>query len=166
MDRMLHRGPYAKIQQELGDYVPEPPRRRLNLGRIIGVDENFTLGDKWIAYGLFGYSMLFCAIMIVGTVWNLISPWPAEVWSEFWHVVAILIPIFLGVVMTVWFTWGGILDSVDLFRRLRTQVVNPVDNGAVVGHQNLDESVLPDADPPRPPPSSTGQRKLPAASRQ
>jgi solute:Na+ symporter, SSS family len=145
MDRMLHRGAYATIQAEVGDVVQKPVNRKLNWGRIIGIDENFTLGDKWVAGGLFTWSMAFAVIMIVGTIWNLASPWSLATWSAFWHIVAIVIPVFFAVIMGVWFTWGGIVDSVDLFRRLRAQKVNPLDNGRVVDHQNLDESVLPDA---------------------
>jgi SSS family solute:Na+ symporter len=145
LDRMLHRGIYAAIQREVGDKIQKPARRKIGWGAIIGIDENFTLGDKWIAGLLFAWSSLFTLIMIFGTLWNLISPWPIAVWSTFWHYQAIVIPVTFAVVVGVWFTWGGLLDSVDLFRRLRHERVNPLDNGAVMDHQNLDESVVPDA---------------------
>jgi SSS family solute:Na+ symporter len=139
MDRMLHRGVYSSRVVEPGDAVQEPARRPLTWGRAIGFDENFTLGDKWIAGGLFGWHSIFALIMTVGTVWNLIQPWPLSVWSTFWNVVIVVIPVILAVVMGVWFTWGGVVDSLDLFRRLSQQRVDPLDNGAVVNHQNLDE---------------------------
>jgi hypothetical protein len=38
-----------------------------------------------------------------------------------------------------------------LFRRLRVQKINPLDDGTVVGHQNLDEAALqPERPEPRP----------------
>ncbi len=145
MDRMLHRGIYAKISEELGAPAPSPVKARLTWTRVIGIDQNFTRGDRWVAYVLFGWSMLFCGIMIVGTLWNLASPWSTETWSMFWYIVSIGVPVCLAGVMTIWFTWGGVSDSIDLFRRLRVERVNPLDNGMVVGHQNLDESILPEA---------------------
>ncbi|MBE2203702.1 MAG: sodium:proline symporter [Chthoniobacterales bacterium] len=142
MDRLLHRGEYAKIKKQVGDahQLPGRDHRKTSLlGRMIGFDENFTLGDKWITGGLFGWSMLWFGIFIVGTLWNLIAPWPNSVWSTFWHVQAISIPIFMAVATSIWFTWGGTRDIRDLLRRLKGETINHLDDGTVVGHQNLDE---------------------------
>ena len=46
----------------------------------------------------------------------------------------------MALVSAVWFIWGGLRDMRDLFRRLRNQKANPLDDGMVVGHQNLDEA--------------------------
>jgi SSS family solute:Na+ symporter len=165
MDRMLHRGVYAEIEAELGEVVQKPVNRKLHWGKLIGIDENFTLGDKWVAGVLFGWSMLFTVIMVFGTLWNLVWPWSLATWSSFWHVVAILIPVVFAVVMGVWFTWGGIGVSIVLFRRLRAQKVNPLDNGRVVDHQNLDESVLPDAESPEAPSNTTPEEPMEPLSR-
>jgi SSS family solute:Na+ symporter len=144
MNRMLHRGAYADVPVRLGEQ-PVPNRKPVfSLERLIGIDEHFSLGDKWIAGGLFGWSVLFSLIMIVGTIWNLASPWPISVWSTFWHVVAVVIPVFFAVVIGIWFTWGGIADSLALFRSLRAEKFNPLDNGMVVGGQNLDETKCPE----------------------
>jgi SSS family solute:Na+ symporter len=145
LERMLHRGAYAVIKAEVGEQGAQPKAGKIAWGKIIGYDENFTLGDKWMAGGLFAWTMIFCLIMIIGTLWNLIAPWSMETWSVFWQIVSIIIPVFMAVVIGIWFTWGGVVDTIDLFRRLRQEKANPLDNGAVVNHQNLDESVLPDA---------------------
>jgi SSS family solute:Na+ symporter len=145
MDRMMHRGRYAKIEKMLGDFPAPVVSRRLTWGRLIGLDENFTLGDKWIACGLFGWNSLLCLIMIFGSLWNFVSPWPVGVWSAFWHVIAIGVPVTIAVVTGVWFTWGSISDSVKLFRQLDAAKVNPLDNGVVVNHQNLDETRVAEA---------------------
>jgi SSS family solute:Na+ symporter len=148
MDRMLHRGAYAKIETALGEHVDKPSGRKLHWGKIIGYNENFTLGDKWIAGGLFAWMMVFFSITVIGTIWYLIRPWPLWVWSGYWHVTSIFIPVTMAVITCVWFTWGGITDSIDFFRRLRAQKVNPLDDGFVSGHQNLDEINLSGAIPP------------------
>lgn len=145
MDRLLHRGEYSRIKELVGDAHNSPGkdhRKTSNWGRMIGFDENFTLGDKWITGTLFGWSMLWFGMFIVGTIWNLIAPWPEHFWASFWHVTAIGIAIFMSVVTSIWFTWGGVHDIVDLLRRLAGERINHLDDGTVVGHQNLDESEL------------------------
>jgi len=141
MDRMLHRGAYADLVPETGLAQPVPPKRKLNVGRLIGFDENFTLGDKFIAGSLFAWSMFWFVVMVVGTLWNLAVPWPAAWWSLFWHIAGVGIPAVMALVTAVWFTWGGLKDMRDLFRRLNVQRVNNLDDGTVVGHRNLDEQV-------------------------
>jgi SSS family solute:Na+ symporter len=138
MDRMLHRGEYASIKPLVGD-VPLVATRRVTWGKLIGFDENFTLGDKWIAGGIFAWGMLLFFTFVIGTIWNLIAPWPIPVWSAFWHVIGIGIPLLFAIVTGVWFTWGGIRDMRALSRRLKVQRVNDLDDGTVVNSQNLDE---------------------------
>ena len=136
LQRMLHRGPYA---------MPLPggtaPARQGTswLGRLIGLDENFTRGDKRIAGALFGYSMIFLAIFAVGSVWNLIAPWPLATWSAFWHVVGVSLPVFFAVVTGIWFTWGGLRDIRSLFQLLARERTDARDDGTVVDHHNQDE---------------------------
>lgn len=136
LDRMLHRNQHAE------EALPQTPTQTVSLwSRLIGVDENFTTSDKWITGVLFGWSMFWFAVFVVGTIWNLISPWPLSVWSEFWYVASITIPMILALVGTFWFIWGGWRDMRTLFRLLRESQTNSLDNGMVVNHHNLDEIV-------------------------
>ena len=136
MDRMLHRGIYAVESEKKFE---TKSKTRVTWGRLIGLDEHFTFGDKLLACGLFGWSMIWFGVFVVGTIWNLIAPWPIEVWSRFWFVVGIGIPIFFAAVTAVWFTWGGIRDMRLFFRRLKEERVDVLDNGMVVDHHNLGE---------------------------
>lgn len=145
MDRLLHRGKYAAIKEKVGEVVVIPPRRGLRWGKLIGMDENFTLSDKWIAGGLFGWSMLWVGVFAIGTIWNLIAPWPDSVWSSYWHIAGIGVPVLMSIVTAIWFTWGGVRDIRRLFVRLKEQRIDHLDDGTVVGHQNRDESSLPEA---------------------
>jgi SSS family solute:Na+ symporter len=141
MDRMLHRGAYAAIKPLVGDAVVVP-KGRVSWGRIIGFDEDYSVTDKWLAGGLFAWVSIFAGIFIVGAIWNQIAPWPISVWSLFWNVVALALPIFCAVVIGIWFTWGGLRDIADLFRRLRQERINVLDDGTVADHQNLDERAV------------------------
>jgi len=138
MDRMLHRGEYATLKPLVGE-VPSTAKRRVSWGKLIGFDENFTLGDKWIAGGIFSWGMLLFTTLVVGTIWNLIAPWSVATWSAFWHVVGMGIPLLFAFTTGIWFTWGGIRDLRGLFRRLQVQRTNDLDDGTVVNNQNLDD---------------------------
>lgn len=135
MDRMLHRGQYAKEAPSTEDMKS----KKFAWSKLIGIDENFSRSDKWIACGLFFYSLFFFVLFGIVTLWNLISPWPLAWWSLYWHINGIGLPIFLAVVTAIWFTWGGLRDMRRLFDRLRNEKINALDNGMVINNQNLDD---------------------------
>jgi SSS family solute:Na+ symporter len=136
MDRMLHRGVYAVDSEKKFE---THSKTKVTWGKLIGLDEHFTFGDKLVAGGLFGWSMIWFGVFVVGTIWNLIAPWPISVWSQFWFVVGIGVPIFFAFATAIWFTWGGIRDMRVFFKRLKEERVDAFDNGMVVNHQNLDD---------------------------
>ncbi len=144
LDRMLHRGKYADMIPALGEQpeVVAPTIKKFSWGKLIGFDEQYSRGDKVIAGSLFVWSLLFASMFLIGTLWNFIDPWPTSRWSAFWHVVGIGIPAVITLVTSVWFTFGGIRDIRKLFQKLAEHRVNPLDDGFVVKHQNLDEEVL------------------------
>lgn len=136
MDRMLHRGDYSKESSPASTSAPAS----ISWGKLIGFDQNFTRADKWITGALFAWSMLWFGIFLIGTAWNLLSPWPLSVWSMFWKISGIGLPIFISVVTAIWFTWGGVRDMKDLFHHLKKEKINALDNGMVINHSNLDEA--------------------------
>ncbi|WPJ97256.1 hypothetical protein SH580_05985 [Coraliomargarita algicola] len=142
LDRMLHRGKYAKIVDAVGDAKMQTVdyKNKGILERILNFNEHFTFGDKCISYGLFAWSMLWFSTFVIGSIWNLISPWSEEVWKSFWHVTGVGIPVCMALITAVWFTWGGVRDIIALFSRLKVEQVNELDDGTVLGHQNLDEA--------------------------
>jgi solute:Na+ symporter, SSS family len=133
MDRLLHRGRYeVKAEKQ---FEPKP-QKQVIWGKLMGLDEHFTRGDKWLAGSIFGWSILWFSVFACGSIWNLIAPWPPSVWSDFWGVVGIGVPIFFAVVTAVWFTWGGIQDMRIFFKRLKHERIDVLDNGMVVDHRN------------------------------
>ena len=80
-------------------------------------------------------------VFIVVTIWNLASPWPLSWWATYWHCYAIIIPLVIGVVTTVWFLWGGIIDLHELYIDLKTYKSDATDDGTVT---LAEERVLPD----------------------
>ena len=142
MDAMLHRGRYAPAPQA-GDApaLVVPVGLKAKLLAIIGIDSNFTLGDKILSISVFSWGMFWFFVFLVVTAWNLlVARWTGLTWSHYYHVTGVLIPFGIAVVTCVWFTWGGIRDLRRMFASLRTVRRNAHDDGTVVGHRNLDEA--------------------------
>jgi len=140
INKMLHR-------EELpldANGNPILPKKKWTFARVIGVDKDFTRGDKWITGSLFVWSVGWFSVMLIGTAWNLlghsgivswIKPWTNSNWLSFWHVTAIGLPMLITVVTGLWFTWGGIHDIRALFRSLKTYKIDNSDNGTVKEHK-------------------------------
>ena len=103
------------------------------MSRIVGIDEEYTRGDKILAWSVFIYSIVyqlgltFFAVLL----WNVASPWPKAWWGKYYYVTSLIIPMLIGCVSTVWFLWGGIRDGIRLFRDLDARAIDASDNGFV-----------------------------------
>lgn len=150
MERMLHRSSYATAIAELGETVEPSRKRKLTWGKLIGYDEQFSRGDKWIAGGLFAWTLMFVCFEVFGSIAYLLHPWTDAGWLAYWHVFVVVVPVLFAITITIWFTWGGVRDAFSLFRRLESERTNPFDDGMVQDHRNLDESLLPEAGAPLP----------------
>lgn len=136
INKMLHRDESAAADSQT--------RKKWTLARILGIDGDFSRSDKWITVSLFAWALLWFAVMILGTAWNLvgqwgwvswIKPWSNSVWLGFWHTTAIGLPILITIITGLWFTWGGIRDIRALFRSLATYKIDDSDNGTVEKHR-------------------------------
>jgi SSS family solute:Na+ symporter len=142
LDRMLHRGPYA-IAGEHKIAESAMGRRKFSFKTLVGITPEFTTSDKAISLSLFGYRIAWFVVFAVITIWNIPQAWrwSEASWIAFWRVTAIWLPFVIAIVMVVWFTWGGLRDIKQLFARLRTAQRDALDDGTVVGHENLDDAV-------------------------
>ncbi len=132
LDRLLHRGEYA-------DEADRERERRAAavkvsiLSRIVGIDGEYTRGDRIIAWSVFFYSIVYrlgLAFLAV-LLWHSAAPWPSAWWSKYYFIVNLIIPILVGCVSTVWFMWGGIRDGIRLFHDLEARTRDAEDNGFV-----------------------------------
>lgn len=139
IEQMLHRGRYDEMERE----SLSPFTGKFSFRSLVGINDDFSTGDKWISIGLFGYSMGMFTIFVIITAWNIIDPWPTAWWSSYWHIVGIGLPVFFAIVTAIWFTWGGLHDIRLFFERLNCEKVNDLDNGMVVGHRNMDDAKMP-----------------------
>lgn len=136
LDRMLHRGKYSIDGEKR---IKSAWTWRSTMGKLIGITPEYTTGDRVIAWAMFGYTFIYQIVLcfLAVLVWNLISPWPAHWWSNYFLINSVIIGGVIGAVSTVWFMVGGIIDIRQLFRDLAARVDNPLDDGRVEGHVSL-----------------------------
>ena len=126
LDKLLHRDPNAPKAK--ADWSMQAV-----FGRILGITAEYTRCDRIITYALFLYSFgyQFIAIFVAVIVWNFFQPWPQAWWNSYFYINSLVIPIFVGVISTVWFLIGGVKDTIQLFADLARRKENPLDNGQV-----------------------------------
>ena len=130
LDKLLHRGKYAD--------KPAPPRMKWTLrnvfAKLIGISSEYTLGDRIIAYSVFGYSFVYKVVIVfIGIViWNAFYKWPEEWWSIQFFITSLIVPGIVASISTVWFMWGGIRDSRQLFIDLEKRKADAEDNGQIL----------------------------------
>ena len=139
LDRMLHRGAYSS------DGVKPVGKQGLRWSwrtassKVLGITPEFTRGDKILTWSVFLYTIVYSVgLCFVGVlIWNIISPWPAQWWSHYFYVTTLCVGAVTGVISSVWFLIGGIIDTKRLFKDLEARVDNPLDDGRVKGHVSL-----------------------------
>ena len=131
LERMLHRGDYAEEGKALEKI---PWNIHTVFSKLIGIDSNYTRGDKILAWSVFlwsfGWGFLLCFVGIV--IWNSIYSWPNHWWAIKFHITMLLVPGIVAVVSTIWFSIGGTVDLCRLFRRLKEKEEDYLDDGRVV----------------------------------
>lgn len=139
MDRMLHRGKYHREGKVVAHKVKTVKDA---LRRIIGINDEYTKGDKALAWSVFIWSIGWgFSVWLMILIWNSISPWPYKYWVN-WNVVNISIACTIGIVSTIWFTIGGVWDLRRLFRRLKEKQEDILDDGRVVDGISADDISL------------------------
>ena len=134
MDRMLHRGKYTVVE-DVAIGAREPVR---GLNAILGMGREFTPGDKVIYVATIGWTGLWSAVFIFGTLYNVIAGVPARSWARYWQFFVVF-SLVLGAATTLWFTIGGLRDIRNLFRALRTAKRDYRDDGMVIDHHDAGE---------------------------
>lgn len=141
MERMLHRGKYRRAGDK--EVVHETLNRRNAFRMLLGINSEYSKGDKILAWSVFLYSMLWgFGTFIVLVIWNAIAPWPDTWWADWFMIYNLVVPGIIAAVSTVWFSIGGALDLRSLFQRLREKQDDVLDDGRVIGHVSADDVAL------------------------
>lgn len=139
LERMLHRGIYAREPQAGGK--PAGPRVR-GWRVLLGITPEYTRGDRVLAWSVFLYTMLQFVLFVFVAVTNLVSRWPKEYFYLYWKYVTVAQSLLVGLVSTIWFTWGGARGLWRLFRQLDAIQRDVLDDGRVVGHVSAADVAL------------------------
>ena len=109
------------------------------LSKLIGITPAYTRGDRIIAYTLFFYSIIygFFVMFVAVLIWNIISPWSPKWWGNYFFISLLCVPCLVAAITAVWYGVGGFINLLQLFRDLKTRVINPLDNGRVEGNMSL-----------------------------
>ena len=148
LDQILHRGIYA-VESE-GHHPTHSanapataigePRGWDKFWRRIGVNHDFTRGDKAIYVLKILWTALFFVVFLVGTILGLIVEVPDSVWIKWWGFSTALTMV-VGVISVVWFLIGGVIDLRDFLHRMRVLRRDATDDGWVA--QPTDKSPQP-----------------------
>jgi hypothetical protein len=141
MDRMLHRGKYRREDEPVERQKPE----RVGLiSKLIGIDSEYSRGDKIIAWSVFiwsfGWGFVVCFVGV--TLWNLVSPWSDHGWTLWFYINNFVLAGVIGAISSVWFSIGGTRDLLQLFKDLAMTRSNVRDDGRVLGHVSADDVAL------------------------
>ncbi len=123
MNKLLHRGEYALPGEHQKAVQPHPLR-------WLGINAEFTLGDRMIYFAKIGWTMFWFITFLIGTVWALTYGIPNEVWSNWWAFTVVL-GIVVGAITVVWFLLGGVSDLRDLLHTLSSTKRDLTDDGTV-----------------------------------
>ena len=135
LEKLLHRGIYADSESK-----PRIPWTfKSAFSKIIGIDANYTKGDRILAWSVFlwsfGFRFILCFICII--IWNAFYRWPTHWWAIKMHITSVYVPCVVAVVSTVWFLIGGTMDLRKLFKALDAKQVDYSDDGRV-DHSKID----------------------------
>ncbi len=130
LDKLLHRGKYSD-----GHAVESMSWSLSNiLSKLVSITPDYTRGDRIITWSVFCYNIVYSfGFTFVGVViWNAVSPWPLEWWSNYMLVVYLVVPGIAAAISSVWFAIGGTFDIIRLFHDLSNRTEDDTDNGQVL----------------------------------
>ena len=122
----------------VADLSTAGPTPLASLWRLLGVNDDFSRGDKAIYIFKMIWVMGFFAIFVAGSVLSIFFSIPDDACIRWWGI-KITITVIIGVGATAWFLIGGVADLGQLIRSLRDSQRHSDDDGSV--HTDADELV-------------------------
>ena len=126
LDKLLHRGIYAVK----GDSVSGSDEV-VKGWKVLAPTKEFTRGDKAIYWATTGWTAGWVIVFVTGTLFYFfVKPFTNDQWMTFWQVYTYL---FLGasIIVTVWFTIGGLKNLFEMIHALRHNIRDHKDDGFV-----------------------------------
>ena len=124
MDRMLHRGQFAELEEGRKAELPAYGLKTLAMG------SQFTFVDKLTYWLYLGWTILTVGWFILFSTINLIYKLSDDAWLKWWKIY-LYMGFTIGIFTTIWFLWGGIKDLFALFHTLNVAERDAMDDGMV-----------------------------------
>lgn len=121
LDKMLHRGIYnlEHIERIDNNIVQQSITKKI-ISKLIGITPEYSKGDKIIAWSVLIWTLFNFTVIAVQFLWNVFfGYWSEKTWFNIWKYYSLPLAILVGTVTTIWFTWGGVKDLLNLFRSMR-----------------------------------------------
>ena len=133
LDKLLHRGEYNLehfVDKEADQSVIESAKeKKFNWKSLLGITPEYSKGDRILAWSVVIWSFYNFFFFLVEAIWNLKPEWrwTEATWTNIWIYYSLPLSLLVGIVTTVWFTWGS---SRDLYRLLKSlkEAQNTTDN--------------------------------------
>lgn len=144
LEKMLHRGTYAthgtleeQAIKENQILVSHELLKKKNIFQkyldiLLGITNDYTHKDRALAWSVFIWTMFQFGVFIYQLISNVVfGYWSDEVWFKWWIYYTLPLMILYGVVTTIWFVIGGIVDLKKMFKILKNNIAkhNVMDNG-------------------------------------
>jgi solute:Na+ symporter, SSS family len=126
LDRLLSRGSFASA-----DNSASGEGEVIRGWKVLAPTREFTRGDKAIYWVTTGWTAAWVLVFVAGTLFYLlVRPITNDQWFTFWKVYTYL---FLGasVIVTVWFTIGGMKNLFEMIHALKHGIRDHNDDGFV-----------------------------------
>lgn len=130
LDKLLHRGEYAGEDATEEARHTNDAKKGWNFFRMIGIDSDFSFLDKILYTFVTCWVFVWGGVFAIGTLLHMSNMLNLSHWISFWHFY-ILLGLGLGVITTIWFSVGGVVDLKDLLHRLKTMKRDEHDDGSV-----------------------------------
>lgn len=101
------------LNHEAGASVPA----RKNLLHRLSASRDYKAVDRATLYVVSGWSVLWAAVFLLGTAYNLMVDVDESTWIRFWQVYVWFV-LLTGILVTIWLLIGGWRDLRSMFNRL------------------------------------------------
>ena len=84
------------------------------------------------SWSVFIYSFIWgMGSWVTAVIWNAIDPWPLNYWANWFFLFNYILAFIVGIISSVWFFIGGIVDLRKLFKRLAEKRSDAGEDGRV-----------------------------------
>lgn len=141
LNKMLHRGEYNLEHFVAKDAdsatVISGKIRRFNWRILLGITPEYSKGDRMLAWSVLLWTLYNFLFFLVQALWNIPESWrwSEKTWINLWIYYTLPLTILIGIVTTVWFSYGTIRDLVRLFRALREESPESGSDNGLGGEQ-------------------------------